>query len=874
MKLIYIKNFIYYKLLIRLVHPIKVLELDLSEFHSLHKLIDYSKIKILIKFYGRPVGYLDCTLIEGDLNFNSVFDEIFSKFHLKILTIFIESKFNYHSSTFNFIEDKLLGSKEPTPIFVPLISVIVCTRNRANDLEKCLASIQLLNYDNYEVIVVDNASDTDDTKLLVLNNFPEFIYVKEQYPGLNWARNRGVIEAKGEIVVYADDDVIVDKNWLLFIAKCFDNNLVMGVTGLVAPLELETEAQIQFEENGGFGRGFDRKEYQFLHEILPWGILGTGQLGTGANMAFRKVIFSIIGYFDPALDVGTVTNGGGDLEFFFRVLKFGYKHIYEPDAIVWHRHRRTYSELRRQVSNNSKGLIAYFSRSLSYFPEQKFEFFKIWYWYFRYWIIQRIFTTYTKNNKIPRDLVLSEIPGLFNFSSYNLAKKAAISIDNNLYNFYVNDSSYKERISSGDNRRFKKNIESYIYHINILDPIPDILNFKDFYQIKFFVFLGDDFIGSFDFINNYLYLSKQQLVPLYSKIYAEYIRNRNKENTYKFLYDSYTFGSSKINIFDIAINSTISKSKISVIIATYDRPEDLKECLNSLINQVTEHDLEIIVVDNNPSSNLTPSVVKQFPKVILTSEPVKGLSLARNKGIRLSNGEIILTTNDNVICPPSWVQKITSPFFLDSKVMIVTGNVLPFELKNRAQQYFERYGEMGKGSKKLEVSKSWFDSFKDKAVPTWSLGASSNAAFRSTIFKDIKIDSPVGNIPIDYNDDMYIYYKTLKDGYTLIYEPNIYVWHKHLSSIKAIRKQLFNYSKGHVAYNLKTWISDSDKRGLCRVFVELPVIQSKRLILIFLRRTNYSFSLVIIETLGYVLGPFSLLKSWFKSFIYSRIKYK
>ena len=68
---------------------------------------------------------------------------------------------------------------------------------------------------------------------------------------------------------------------------------------------------------------------------------GAGMFGTGANMAYRRSLFDKIGYFDPALDVGTATNGGGDLEMFFRVLKEGYVLVYEPRAVVRHRHRRS-----------------------------------------------------------------------------------------------------------------------------------------------------------------------------------------------------------------------------------------------------------------------------------------------------------------------------------------------------------------------------------------------------------------------------------------------------------------------------------------------------------------------------------------------------
>lgn len=84
-------------------------------------------------------------------------------------------------------------------------------------------------------------------------------YVCEPLPGLDNARNRAALTAHGEIVAYTDDDVVVDVNWVRGLAEVFVLDVdVTAVTGLVLPLELETESQALFEEYGGFSRGFNR----------------------------------------------------------------------------------------------------------------------------------------------------------------------------------------------------------------------------------------------------------------------------------------------------------------------------------------------------------------------------------------------------------------------------------------------------------------------------------------------------------------------------------------------------------------------------------------------------------------------------------------
>ena len=104
---------------------------------------------------------------------------------------------------------------------------------------------------------------TLSTERLVRKDFPNVQYVHEPRPGLNWARNRAILEAHGEIIAYTDDDVVVDSRWVSALVRIFSENPeVMAMTGWVVPYEIETEAQFLFEEYGGFGRGFERKWYR------------------------------------------------------------------------------------------------------------------------------------------------------------------------------------------------------------------------------------------------------------------------------------------------------------------------------------------------------------------------------------------------------------------------------------------------------------------------------------------------------------------------------------------------------------------------------------------------------------------------------------
>ena len=81
-------------------------------------------------------------------------------------------------------------------------------------------------------------------------------------------------------------------------------------------------------------------------------------------MALRRAALDAVGPFDEALDVGTPSRSGGDAEFFARVLARGYRIVYEPAALNWHYHRRTWDELRRKLFGYAVGVSAAWTSSL------------------------------------------------------------------------------------------------------------------------------------------------------------------------------------------------------------------------------------------------------------------------------------------------------------------------------------------------------------------------------------------------------------------------------------------------------------------------------------------------------------------------------
>lgn len=244
----------------------------------------------------------------------------------------------------------------------PGISVVLCTRNRSEELARCLTSLLALEHPAYELLVVDNAP-SDDASRRVCEAFAERLplrYLVEPEPGLSRARNTGVAAAAYDVVAFVDDDERVDRGWLLGLTAEFEDLSVGAVSGPVLPAELETPAQAQFEQFGGHskGRGFTRAVFDRRHGQSP--MYPLPPFGVGANMAFRRSALRQAGGFDTALGAGTPSGGAEDTAAFTEVMLAGWTMVYTPAAITWHYHRRDDAALRQQLHGYGTGLGAYY----------------------------------------------------------------------------------------------------------------------------------------------------------------------------------------------------------------------------------------------------------------------------------------------------------------------------------------------------------------------------------------------------------------------------------------------------------------------------------------------------------------------------------
>jgi glycosyltransferase involved in cell wall biosynthesis len=266
-------------------------------------------------------------------------------------------------------EPAFLARRREVLVTAPHITVVVCTRERPGALARCLDSLLAQEYPGFRVLVVDNAPETSATAEVVRSAARRGAvdYLREPRAGLSFARNAAVAATAGQILAWIDDDEVADRHWLAEIARALaDHPEADVISGVIVPAELETDAQLWFEQFGGHskGRGFRGDVFgpATAHRQSP--LYPLPPFGTGANMTFRPGVIERIGGFDTALGAGTPAMGSEDTLAFTQVLVGGGTIVYQPSAVTHHYHRRDLAGLEKQMVGYGAGLTAAYTSLL------------------------------------------------------------------------------------------------------------------------------------------------------------------------------------------------------------------------------------------------------------------------------------------------------------------------------------------------------------------------------------------------------------------------------------------------------------------------------------------------------------------------------
>jgi glycosyltransferase involved in cell wall biosynthesis len=213
------------------------------------------------------------------------------------------------------------------------LSVVVCTRNRAESLRRMLRSLSEVGVPpdlQWEVLVVDNNS-ADDTKRIVelASEKLPCRYLFESRQGKSFALNTAIRQSRGDIIAFTDDDAVVNKGWLTAVWRAFSEHDCIGLGGRVLPV-WNTPQPSWYSKS---------EPYRLMAVIVEYdgGDVSADVLTPpfGANMAFRRIAFAKYGMFRTDL-AGEDLMRGEDTEFCRRVMGRGERLIYIPDALLFH----------------------------------------------------------------------------------------------------------------------------------------------------------------------------------------------------------------------------------------------------------------------------------------------------------------------------------------------------------------------------------------------------------------------------------------------------------------------------------------------------------------------------------------------------------
>ena len=208
---------------------------------------------------------------------------------------------------------------------------MLCTRNRANHLCRALESIGKLSRPAFawELVVVDNGS-TDGTRavaeLFLRESGIKGTYVFEGRRGASEARNAGIRAAQGDILAFVDDDIVVDKDWLVNIAT--------------SASEIDLFRSLWPDEIDAGGSSSIRDQGERIAEEIYVYPCNPADPGASNNMVVRRSILEVVEGFDTSLGPGTSLRAAEDTDFAYRVLLSGGKIKYCPSILVQHDHDR------------------------------------------------------------------------------------------------------------------------------------------------------------------------------------------------------------------------------------------------------------------------------------------------------------------------------------------------------------------------------------------------------------------------------------------------------------------------------------------------------------------------------------------------------
>jgi len=266
---------------------------------------------------------------------------------------------------------------------------------------------------------------------------------------------------------------------------------------------------------------------------------------------------------------------------------------------------------------------------------------------------------------------------------------------------------------------------------------------------------------------------------------------------------------------------------LTVAICTHNRVATLSRCLDSLNPLRTRHGFEVLVVDNAPPDDATRDLVSGHPGVRYAVERRTGLDFARNRAWQEASGDWVAYIDDDVVVDPHWFDGLTEVWRDHPEAAAITGLVMPMKMDTRARVLFELRSGFRRGFDRIRFGQELAG---NRFYPCGAgiFGAGCNMAFRRDLLArlggfDEALDT---GAPLPGGGDLDMFYRVVRSGHTLIYEPTALVFHEHRETENGLRRQYRSWGLGFMAFVQKSRASDPAQnrrflRLICWWFADL-----------------------------------------------------
>jgi GT2 family glycosyltransferase len=307
---------------------------------------------------------------------------------------------------------------------------------------------------------------------------------------------------------------------------------------------------------------------------------------------------------------------------------------------------------------------------------------------------------------------------------------------------------------------------------------------------------------------------------------------------------------------------TSKTPRVTVVVATLDRPEALRRCVESIL-ACDYPNFDVLIVDNSRDSSTKQPPTEPFSpghRVAWTWEQTPGLAAAHNRALREVTAPIVAFTDDDVVVDSHWLSRLVAGFGVAPDVGCVTGMIFPLERETAAQALVEQSIGFNKGFEQRLFRDDRFTD-DDPLFPyaAGRFGSGANMAFRTESLLAIGgFDAALGTgTRARGGDDLAAFFDIVSAGLALVYEPAAVVFHAHRRDEAALAKQAYSYGAGLTAYLMKTIMNQPSRvfdlagrvpAGL-RYGLASDSEKNAR------RPDDYSRNLVVRERLGMLVGP-------------------